>query len=150
MMTSAHPVRAVLLFNLGLVLFACMDVTNKYLAAQFDVPLIAACRYIGNILLMLAFVAPKQGLKMVQTQRTGLVWFRAACLAMQVMATGGVFVGGGIAPKNIDKFRDGTFMEAFVDKGHLFRPILQKVPVHVVLEQRTALIGAAQFALAHV
>ena len=75
---------------------------------------------------------------------------RAACLAMQVMATGGVFVGGGIAPKNIDKFRDGTFMEAFVDKGHLFRPILQKVPVHVVLEQRTALIGAAQFALAHV
>jgi glucokinase len=74
---------------------------------------------------------------------------RAGCLAMQVMATGGVFVGGGIAPKNIDRFRDGRFVEAFVDKGHLFRPILQKVPVHVVLEQRTALIGAAQYALAH-
>ena len=74
---------------------------------------------------------------------------RAGCVAMQVMATGGVFVGGGIAPKNIQKMKDGTFLEAFLDKGHLFRPILQKVPVHVVMEQKTALLGAAQFALAH-
>jgi glucokinase len=74
---------------------------------------------------------------------------RAGCLAMQVTATGGVFVGGGIAPKNVEKFRDGTFLEAFLDKGDLFRPILRKIPVHIVLEQRTALIGAAQYAVEH-
>ena len=74
---------------------------------------------------------------------------RAGNLAMQVMATGGVFVGGGIAPKNIKKLQDGTFINNFVDKGHLFHPILQRVPVHVVMEQKTGLIGAAQFARAH-
>jgi drug/metabolite transporter (DMT)-like permease len=79
---SHHPLRGLLLFNLGLMLFACMDVTNKYLTASFDVPLIAACRYIGHILLMLAFVAPRHGVEMVRTRRTGLVWFRGFCLAV--------------------------------------------------------------------
>jgi glucokinase len=74
---------------------------------------------------------------------------RAGNLAMQVMATGGVYVGGGIAPKNLPRMLDGTFMRHFVDKGPLFRPILEQIPVHVVLEQKTALIGAAQYALAH-
>ena len=74
---------------------------------------------------------------------------RAGNLAMQVMATGGVYVGGGIAPKNLDRMRDGSFVRNFLDKGPLFRPILEKIPVHVVLEQRTALIGAAQYAAAH-
>lgn len=74
---------------------------------------------------------------------------RAGNVAMQFMATGGVFVGGGIAPKNLDRMRDGTFVRNFLDKGPLFRPILEKVPVHVVLEQKTALIGAAQYAVSH-
>ena len=74
---------------------------------------------------------------------------RAGNLAMQVMATGGVYVGGGIAPKNLELMKSGAFMAAFVDKGPLFRPILEKMPVHVVTEQRTALLGAAQYALAH-
>jgi len=80
MTTSAHPLRALLLFNCGLMLFACMDVTNKYLIASFEVPIIAACRYGGNLLLMLALVAPRQGQAMIRTQRTGLVWIRALCL----------------------------------------------------------------------
>ncbi len=79
-MPSVHPLRALLLFNAALVLVACMDVTNKYLVASFDVPLLAACRYAGHLLLMLAFVAPRHGMAMVQTQRTGLVWIRALCL----------------------------------------------------------------------
>src|SRR3954471_22352135 len=74
---------------------------------------------------------------------------RAGNLAMQLMATGGVYVGGGIAPKNLDRMRDGAFVNNFLDKGPLFRPILEKIPVHVVLEQKTALIGAAQYAVAH-
>jgi glucokinase len=72
---------------------------------------------------------------------------RAGSLSMQVMATGGCYIGGGIAPKNLDKMRDGTFMKAFVDKGHVFGPICEKIPVYVVMEQKTALLGAAQYGI---
>ena len=75
---------------------------------------------------------------------------RAGNLAMQVMSTGGVYVGGGIAPKNLELMKSGAFMEAFLHKGPLFRPILEKMPVYVVTEQKTALLGAAQYAIAHV
>lgn len=84
-MTSTHPFRGLLLFNFGLILFAGMDVTNKYLTATYDVPLVAACRYIGNVLLMLAFVAPREGERMFRTGRTGLVWIRGLCLAVSTV-----------------------------------------------------------------
>ena len=73
---------------------------------------------------------------------------RAGNLAMTLMATGGVFIGGGIAPKNLERLKDGTFMKAFMDKG-FFRRFMEKMPVHVVMEQKTALIGAAQYAASH-
>jgi glucokinase len=73
---------------------------------------------------------------------------RAGNLAMTVMSTGGVFLGGGIAPKNLEKLKDGTFMKAFLDKG-FFRRFMEKMPVHVVMEQKTALIGAAHYAASH-
>jgi glucokinase len=73
---------------------------------------------------------------------------RAGNLAMTLMATGGVFVGGGIAPKNLERLKDGMFMKAFMDKG-FFRQFMEKMPVHVVIEQKTALIGAAQYAASH-
>ena len=73
---------------------------------------------------------------------------RAGNLAMTLMATGGVFVGGGIAPKNIKRVADGTFIKAFRDKG-FFRQFMEKMPVHVVLEHKTALIGAAHYAASH-
>ena len=73
---------------------------------------------------------------------------RAGNLAMTLMATGGVYVGGGIAPKNLEKLKDGTFINAFLDKG-FFRRFMEKMPVYVVLEQKTALIGAAQYAASH-
>ena len=79
---ARHPLRGLLLFNFGLMLFACLDTTNKYLTSVFDVPLIAACRYIGNVLLMLAIVAPRNGQAMVRTRRTWLVWVRGLCLAV--------------------------------------------------------------------
>lgn len=87
-MTSAQPLRAAILCNLALLLFACMDTTTKYLAASFDVPLIVACRFIGNVALMLAFVAPTRAREMVQTQRTGLVWVRGGCLAASSLLIG--------------------------------------------------------------
>lgn len=72
---------------------------------------------------------------------------RAGSLSMQVTAIGGCYVGGGIAPKNLAKIQDGTFMKAFVDKGHVFEPICRNIPVYVVVEQKTALLGAAQYGM---
>lgn len=78
----AHSYRGVLLFMLGVFLFACMDSTTKYLVARYDVPLVVAIRYIVNCLLMVVLLTPSQGKKLVHTKRTGLVLLRGACLAM--------------------------------------------------------------------
>lgn len=69
----------------------------------------------------------------------------AGNLALKVMATGGLFVGGGIAPKIIRKLKDSTFMEAFLAKGRM-KPLLQAMPVRVILNDKTALLGAARWA----
>lgn len=66
----------------------------------------------------------------------------AGDLALVAGATGGVFVAGGIAPKILPKLREGAFLEAFRSKGRL-APYLARIPVRVVLEPRTALLGAA-------
>jgi drug/metabolite transporter (DMT)-like permease len=65
----------------GLFLFACMDAIIKYLTAHYEPPLVVAVRYIVHCLLMVLVLAPSQGRKLVQTQRTGMVLVRAACLA---------------------------------------------------------------------
>ncbi len=67
---------------------------------------------------------------------------QAGNLALTVLATGGVYVAGGIAPKIVDKLRQGGFMRAFVDKGR-FSGLLARVPVQVVLNARVGLLGAA-------
>ncbi len=69
----------------------------------------------------------------------------AGNLALKVMATGGVFVGGGIAPKIIQKLKDSTFMAAFTAKGRM-RPLLEAMPVRIILNEKTALLGAARCA----
>lgn len=69
----------------------------------------------------------------------------AGNLALKVFAIGGMFIGGGIAPKVLDKMRDGTFMHAFTDKGRL-SDLLVQTPVHIILESRAALMGAAAYA----
>jgi glucokinase len=69
----------------------------------------------------------------------------AGNLALKVMATGGVYLGGGIAPKIIAKLRDPVFMNAFTAKGRM-RPLLQAIPVRVILNPQVALLGAARFA----
>ncbi len=69
----------------------------------------------------------------------------AGDLALVSRAVGGVWVGGGIAPKILPKLRDGRFLEAFRDKGRL-GPLLEKIPLKVIVEPRTALLGAASCA----
>lgn len=69
----------------------------------------------------------------------------AGNLALKLMSVGGLYVGGGIAPRILEKLKDGTFLKAFTDKGRLSR-LLVNMPVRVILESRTALIGAAAYA----
>jgi len=68
---------------------------------------------------------------------------QAGNLALTVMATGGIYVGGGIAPKILPRMGDGRFIRAFTDKGR-FAHLMRRIPVHVVLNDLTALLGAAR------
>ncbi|HEY2933050.1 MAG TPA: glucokinase [Acidobacteriota bacterium] len=70
----------------------------------------------------------------------------AGNLALKCLALGGVYVGGGIAPKIQKKLIDGSFMNAFADKGR-FRELMQTIPVQVILDEKTALKGAARRAV---
>jgi glucokinase len=69
----------------------------------------------------------------------------AGNLALKSMALNGVYIGGGIAPKLLDKLKDGTFMKAFVNKGR-YKRLLSTIPVHIVLNDRSGLLGAASVA----
>jgi glucokinase len=64
------------------------------------------------------------------------------------MATGGVYLGGGIAPKILPLLKDGQFMQAFLDKGRM-QHIVTSMPVRVILNDKTALMGAAHYAALH-
>jgi glucokinase len=72
----------------------------------------------------------------------------AGNLALLMVATAGLYIGGGIAPKIIEKLKDGTFMHAFTDKGRFFS-FASDIPVHIILDDKTALYGAARCALDH-
>ncbi len=69
-------------------------------------------------------------------------------LALKFMATGGVFIGGGIAPKILARLQEGRFLEGFFDKGRMGEA-LRSVPVKVVLNDKTALLGAAYWGSLH-
>ena len=69
----------------------------------------------------------------------------AGNLALKSLATGGVFIGGGIAPKIRSFMEDGRFREAFFAKGRM-RPLLERIPVKIVLDGKVGLLGAAALA----
>lgn len=66
----------------------------------------------------------------------------AGNLALKVLATGGVWVGGGIAPKILPALRGGAFMQAFRAKGR-FEELLSAIPVRVALNPEAPILGAA-------
>jgi len=69
----------------------------------------------------------------------------AGNLALKGLAVGGLWVGGGIAPKLRAKLEDGTFVRAFCDKGR-FATLMGTIPVHLALNPRAPLLGAARLA----
>lgn len=68
--------------------------------------------------------------------------------ALKIMATGGVYLGGGIAPKILDRLREPPFLYAFFDKGRM-APLMRDMPVKVVLNEHAALFGPALYAFAN-
>lgn len=70
---------------------------------------------------------------------------QAGNLALTVLARGGVYLGGGIAPNIVDRLREGGFMQAFLDKGRVSE-IVEDIPVRVIGNELTALLGAGRHA----
>jgi len=69
----------------------------------------------------------------------------AGNVALKVLAMGGIYLGGGIAPKILKTLQNGAFTQAFLDKGRL-SPLLESIPVRVILDDTCALLGAAAYA----
>ncbi len=69
----------------------------------------------------------------------------AANWALKMLAVGGLYIGGGIAPKILNELEGGNFMKRFIQKGR-FTSLLLNIPVKVVLNEHTALLGAALYA----
>lgn len=80
-----------------------------------------------------------------------LDWFvsvygaEAGNVALKFMSLGGLFIGGGIAPHILDKLKSGLFLSSFLDKGR-FKPLLESIPIWLVLNDDAALLGAAAYA----
>jgi len=70
----------------------------------------------------------------------------AGNLALKVMATGGVYLAGGIPPRVLSLLEEGQFQDSFQDKGR-FSDLLSEIPVHVILNPKVALMGAACYGL---
>ncbi len=69
---------------------------------------------------------------------------QAGNVALQFLTLGGLYVGGGIAPRMLDKFKEGGFLQAFLDKGRM-KDLLETMPIRMILTDEAALYGAAQF-----
>ncbi len=66
--------------------------------------------------------------------------------ALRYMSTGGIFIGGAIASRNVERMKDPVFMQAFLDKGRM-ETLLKDVPVKIILNDDCGLIGAARYTL---
>jgi glucokinase len=66
--------------------------------------------------------------------------------ALTFMSTGGIYIGGSIAAKNLSKMQEPTFMEAFLDKGRMAE-LLKDMPVKIVLNDDAGIMGAARYTL---
>jgi glucokinase len=70
----------------------------------------------------------------------------AGNLALKLLTTGGIYIGGGIPPRILPQIEASDFLASFQQKGR-FSPLLTKMPVHVILSSQAALYGAARDAL---
>jgi glucokinase len=66
--------------------------------------------------------------------------------ALNFLSTGGIFIGGSVAAKNVSRMKDPIFMESFLDKGRMV-DLLKEIPVTIVLNDDSGIIGAARYTL---
>lgn len=97
--------KGILLAAVGLLLFACMDASTKYLTAHYNVPFVVAMRYIIHCALMLVILAPRYSGQLLQTQRRGLVLTRAFALI-----TASLFIGLALQRMPLPETTAITFM----------------------------------------
>jgi glucokinase len=112
----------------------------KWLAEQ-----IAATSDPNSVIAKMALTAKSEICSKALDMMVSIYGAEAGNLALKVLSVGGLYVGGGIAPKILEKLKDGTFIKAFQDKGRLSQ-LLINMPVRVILESRAALMGAAAYA----
>jgi glucokinase len=79
---------------------------------------------------------------------TSILGAEAGNLALKVLATGGIYLGGGIPPRILPFLEDDGFMHAFRRKGR-FADMLKAFPVHVITNPKLALLGAANYGFMH-
>ncbi|ELP54737.1 MAG: glucokinase [Microcystis sp.] len=70
----------------------------------------------------------------------------AGDMAVSFLPFGGLYIAGGIAAQNIELMRNGSFIKAFTDKARVNPVLLEKVPVHIVLNTLEGLRGAVKYA----
>ncbi|HEY9642107.1 MAG TPA: glucokinase [Coleofasciculaceae cyanobacterium] len=69
----------------------------------------------------------------------------AGNLALKLLPYGGLYIAGGVAAKNLPLLESGIFLRAMTDKGRM-RPLMERIPVQVIRNQKVGLIGAALYA----
>lgn len=112
----------------------------KWLAEQ-----IAAAHDPNSVITEMALSAKSEICEKALDMFVSVYGAEAGNLALKVLSVGGLYIGGGIAPRILEKLKDGTFIKAFIDKGRLSQ-LLINMPVRVILESRAALMGAAAYA----
>jgi glucokinase len=108
---------------------------------------VAACRAAGDVPRIIAEEAlrgPDTACALALEVFVRVYGAETGNLVLKALATGGVYIGGGIAPKILSRLRDGSFLESFWNKGRL-SAVLREVPVRVILEPRAAVFGAARY-----
>jgi len=83
-----------------------------------------------------------------QDMFVGAYGSEAGNLALRMLSTGGVFLSGGIAAKILPKLCTRIFLDAFADKGRM-KPLLESMPIKVIVNEKVGLIGAARYAMNH-
>lgn len=76
---------------------------------------------------------------------TSLYGAEAGNLALKALSLSGLYIGGGIGPKLLPALKEGGFMRAFISKGR-YKRLMSTIPVRVIMNQQTALLGAASAA----
>lgn len=76
----------------------------------------------------------------------GCLGAEAGNMALKAMATGGVYLGGGIPTKMLEELKGVTFLHSFNSKGRL-QTLMEDIPVKVILNDQAALFGAARYAI---